>query len=176
MQERERDIQKAILDFLTLKLIFHYKNNTAGIYKQATGTYIQSRIVGAPDIVAVIREEVRRHRSEEAGRDGRRLRSPRHDRAGRNRRRGDSADPGDEQGGPPPGRRGCRSPFAAPARQWPPCRQRHGRFRRYRRRHRRAVKGHRRGSAPRPHSARHLPHLHGRRRHTRAPAPVRPRA
>ena len=51
---KESDIQKSILDFLTLKGIFHYKNSTVGIYKQATATYIPSPSVGAPDIVAVI--------------------------------------------------------------------------------------------------------------------------
>jgi hypothetical protein len=51
---KESDIQKTILDYLTLRGIFHYKNNTAGIYKQATGSYIPSPSVGAPDIVAVI--------------------------------------------------------------------------------------------------------------------------
>ena len=53
MKERERDIQKAILDFLTLKGIFHYKQNTVGI-KKPNGNYIPSPSVGAPDIVAVI--------------------------------------------------------------------------------------------------------------------------
>jgi hypothetical protein len=55
MKERENDIQKAILDYLTLRGIFHYKQNTAGIYKQSTGSYIPSPSIGAPDIVCVIK-------------------------------------------------------------------------------------------------------------------------
>lgn len=50
----EKDTQKTIIDWLTVKKIFHYKNNTVGIYKQSTGQYIPSPSKGAPDIVAVI--------------------------------------------------------------------------------------------------------------------------
>ena len=51
----EKHIQKSILGYLELLNIFHYKNNTAGIYKQATGSYIPSQSVGAPDIICVIK-------------------------------------------------------------------------------------------------------------------------
>ena len=50
----ERDIQKQILDYLSYKKIFHYKQSTTGIYKQKTGHYIPSQSVGAGDIVIVI--------------------------------------------------------------------------------------------------------------------------
>jgi hypothetical protein len=50
----ESEIQKQILDYLKLKRVFHFKNNTAGIYKVSTGSYIPSQSVGAPDIICVI--------------------------------------------------------------------------------------------------------------------------
>lgn len=50
----EKHIQRQILEYLTLKRIFHYKNNTSGIYVKKTGSYIPSQSVGAPDIVCVI--------------------------------------------------------------------------------------------------------------------------
>lgn len=50
----EKDIQKAILDYLTLRSIFHYKHNNSGIYKPSTGSYIPSQSKGAPDIVCII--------------------------------------------------------------------------------------------------------------------------
>lgn len=55
MKILEKDIQKTITDYLKLKGIFHYKNNTVGIYKKATNSYIPSPSAGAPDIVAVIK-------------------------------------------------------------------------------------------------------------------------
>lgn len=55
LTERERDIQKAILDFLRLKNIFCYKNNVSGIYKPSTGSYIPSQSSGSPDIIAIIK-------------------------------------------------------------------------------------------------------------------------
>ncbi len=43
------------MDYLTLRGIFHYKNNTTGIYKVATGSYIPSQSVGAPDITCIVK-------------------------------------------------------------------------------------------------------------------------
>ena len=53
MKLREKDIQKTIIGYLKLKKIFHYKNNTVGIYNQKTGQYIPSPSKGAPDIIAI---------------------------------------------------------------------------------------------------------------------------
>jgi hypothetical protein len=50
----EKEIQKTILDYLTLRSIFHYKHNNSGIYKPATGSYIPSQSKGAPDIICII--------------------------------------------------------------------------------------------------------------------------
>jgi len=50
---KEQDIQRSILDFLKWKKIFCWKNNTAGIYKKATGHYIPSGAVGSADIFAI---------------------------------------------------------------------------------------------------------------------------
>lgn len=49
----EKDIQKVILQWLSLKKIFHYKQNTTGIFKKSTQSYIPSQSTGAPDIVIV---------------------------------------------------------------------------------------------------------------------------
>jgi hypothetical protein len=52
---KESEIQKAILDYLRLVCkIFCYKNNTTGIYKKSTNSYIPSQSVGCPDITAII--------------------------------------------------------------------------------------------------------------------------
>jgi len=50
----ESDIQRQILDYLSLKGIFHYRNNTSGIYIQKTGKYRPSHSKGAPDIVGIV--------------------------------------------------------------------------------------------------------------------------
>lgn len=46
----EKHIQKNCLDYLRLKKIFCFKLNNTGIYKQSTGSYIPSTILGLPDI------------------------------------------------------------------------------------------------------------------------------
>lgn len=51
----EKDLQRTILSWLAVKRIFAYKNNTVGIWKQATQTYIPSPSRGAPDIVAIFK-------------------------------------------------------------------------------------------------------------------------
>src|SRR5208282_2649328 len=53
MKQLERDIQKAIVQYLALRGMFHYKNITVGI-KKPNGSRIPSQSVGAPDLVAVI--------------------------------------------------------------------------------------------------------------------------
>ena len=53
-KELERDIQKSIIDYLSLKGYFFMKVNTVGIFKQATGSYIPSQSVGAPDILVFL--------------------------------------------------------------------------------------------------------------------------
>lgn len=50
----ERDIQKAILDYLTYKQVFHWKQNNAGI-KKANGSYIPAGKLGVPDIICVVK-------------------------------------------------------------------------------------------------------------------------
>ena len=50
---KESEIQKTILDWLRWNKFFAWKNNTAGIFKKATNTYIPSHNVGAPDIFAI---------------------------------------------------------------------------------------------------------------------------
>ena len=48
---KERDIQKQILEYLTLKGIFHYRNNT-GAMKTLHG-FVRFGTPGSPDIFAV---------------------------------------------------------------------------------------------------------------------------
>jgi penicillin-binding protein-related factor A (putative recombinase) len=55
MKGLEKEIQRDILRYLALRGLFHYKNNTVGIFKQATGTYIPSPSKGAPDIVCILK-------------------------------------------------------------------------------------------------------------------------
>lgn len=50
----EKEIQKTILSYLKLKGYFVWKNNTTGIYKKSTDSYIPSPAVGSPDIFIVI--------------------------------------------------------------------------------------------------------------------------
>lgn len=55
---KESQIQKQVLDYLRLRKIFCFKLNNTGVYKKATGSYIPSGIIGLPDIIAFIRNEV----------------------------------------------------------------------------------------------------------------------
>ena len=50
-KELEKDVQKTIIEYLKLKKHFFMKVNTVGVYKKATGFYIPSQSVGAPDIL-----------------------------------------------------------------------------------------------------------------------------
>ena len=47
---KESEIQKTILDYLRLQGYFCWRNQTVGIFKRSTGTYIPSQNVGSPDI------------------------------------------------------------------------------------------------------------------------------
>lgn len=51
---REKDIQRQITDFLELKHIFFYRQNT-GAFKTNIGGFYRFGIVGAPDLICVIK-------------------------------------------------------------------------------------------------------------------------
>jgi hypothetical protein len=50
---KESDVQRAILDYLALKRIFHYRNNSGG-FKDANNHFYRFGALGSPDIVCVI--------------------------------------------------------------------------------------------------------------------------
>ena len=49
----EKDTQKSVLDFLRLKGIFHFRQNS-GAFKTERGGFYRMGKSGAPDIVAVV--------------------------------------------------------------------------------------------------------------------------
>lgn len=49
----EKDIQRTIIEYLSYKGIFHWKQNNAGI-KKPNGSYIPAGKLGIPDIICVI--------------------------------------------------------------------------------------------------------------------------
>jgi Holliday junction resolvase len=51
--KKESDIQRLILDWLSAKKIFHYRQNS-GAFKEGT-RFVRFGAVGAPDIVAVVK-------------------------------------------------------------------------------------------------------------------------
>jgi hypothetical protein len=55
---KESDVQRAILDYLALRRIFHYRNNSGAFAIPASAThqrrFFRAGVVGAPDIVCVI--------------------------------------------------------------------------------------------------------------------------
>ena len=51
-QPREKDIQAAIMQWLTLKKIFFYRNNV-GAFQNAQGNFYRFGHAGAPDIICV---------------------------------------------------------------------------------------------------------------------------
>jgi hypothetical protein len=55
---KESEIQKQILDYLTLKRIFHYRQNSGAFVFPETGThkrrFFKAGVLGAPDIICVI--------------------------------------------------------------------------------------------------------------------------
>lgn|SRR3990167_5835796 len=52
-QPKESEIQKMILDYMRLRGIFCWKNNSVGIFKQSTGRYIKVGIRGISDIIGI---------------------------------------------------------------------------------------------------------------------------
>lgn len=52
MKSTEKSTQRAILDYLTLKKIFHWRQNS-GIFKTESGGFYSMGLVGAPDIFCV---------------------------------------------------------------------------------------------------------------------------
>jgi len=50
---KETDVQRAILDYLALKRIFHYRNNS-GAFKRDDGHFYRFGALGSPDIVCVV--------------------------------------------------------------------------------------------------------------------------
>jgi len=57
-QPKEQVIQNHILQYLRLKGYYVWKNNTAGIYKQATNSYIPSHAKGVSDIIGLTKQGV----------------------------------------------------------------------------------------------------------------------
>lgn len=56
MKLKEADIQKQILQYLELKRVFHYRNNSGGMTHEYNGkkSFMRFGEVGSPDIVCVI--------------------------------------------------------------------------------------------------------------------------
>lgn len=53
MRSTEKDTQRAILDYLVLKRVFHWRNNT-GSFKAEHGGFYRFGVPGSPDIFAVL--------------------------------------------------------------------------------------------------------------------------
>lgn len=53
-KESEQSIQRGILQYAAYKKIFCYKQNTTGIYRKSTDSYIPSPSRGAPDLVCIV--------------------------------------------------------------------------------------------------------------------------
>lgn len=51
-KQSEKDLQKSIIDYLTLKKYLVVKFSSVGIYKQKTGSYIPQRQRGVSDLLA----------------------------------------------------------------------------------------------------------------------------
>ena len=54
-QPLERQIQTQILDYLKLRGVFCWKQNTSGIYRKDRSAYIPSHTRGMPDICGILR-------------------------------------------------------------------------------------------------------------------------
>jgi hypothetical protein len=56
---KESEIQRQILDYLTLRRIFHYRQNSGAFVFPETGThkrrFFKAGVLGAPDIICVIK-------------------------------------------------------------------------------------------------------------------------
>lgn len=51
---KESEVQKAILQYLQVKNIFHYRNNS-GAFQAKNGNFVRFGAVGSPDIICVIK-------------------------------------------------------------------------------------------------------------------------
>ena len=53
---KESEIQKQILDYLTLKRVFHYRNNSGAMQGEHKGKkwFMRFGALGSPDIIAVV--------------------------------------------------------------------------------------------------------------------------
>lgn len=53
----ERDIQRQILDYLTLKRVFHYRENTGAVAAESNGKkrFFRFGRPGCPDIVCIVK-------------------------------------------------------------------------------------------------------------------------
>lgn len=51
---KESEVQRAILDYLALKHIFHYRNNS-GAFRRDDGHFYRFGAVGNPDIICVVK-------------------------------------------------------------------------------------------------------------------------
>jgi hypothetical protein len=56
MKLKESEVQKQILEYLQIKNVFHYRNNSGGMVTQYKGkqSFMRFGAVGSPDIVCVI--------------------------------------------------------------------------------------------------------------------------
>lgn len=52
---KESEIQKAIIEYLTLKRVFHYRNNSGGFKNEKTNHFYRFGTPGSPDIVCVFK-------------------------------------------------------------------------------------------------------------------------
>lgn len=50
----EKDIQAAIIQYLEIKRIFHYRNNTGAFVRPDTKSFYRFGVPGAPDVICVI--------------------------------------------------------------------------------------------------------------------------
>jgi VRR-NUC domain len=50
---KESDVQRQVLDYLTLKHIFHYRNNS-GAFTRSDGHFYRFGTLGSPDIICVV--------------------------------------------------------------------------------------------------------------------------
>jgi VRR-NUC domain len=53
---KESDLQRQILDYLALKRIFHYRNNS-GAFDNGHGHFYRFGAPGSPDIICVIKSQ-----------------------------------------------------------------------------------------------------------------------
>ena len=58
---KESDVQRQILDYLTLKRIFHYRHNS-GAFKDSNNQFYRFGALGSPDIICVINGQLCRDR------------------------------------------------------------------------------------------------------------------